>query len=232
MLIALIAFFSYFLESIFGFGGTILFVGIGGIFQNFTEVLFIGVYVSAIASGTIMFQQRREIPYHHLKQLLILFAPGLVIGTFLIDAIAGQYLLKIFAVFIIAYGLQNIFYPKLHLPQAIKTGFILAGGFIQGLFSCGGPFMLMGYKDKFQNKSELRITVAILFFVTNTWKIIQNAATTGTAIPVISAYWWLAFPVIASMYAGYIVHKKISEEHFKIGMTIGITLIGFFLLLR
>ncbi|HRQ62009.1 MAG TPA: hypothetical protein PLO23_10965, partial [Alphaproteobacteria bacterium] len=79
---------------------------------------------------------------------------------------------------------------------------------------------------------DLRITMATFFCVTNIWKLVQNGLTTGSAIPVVMDYWWLAFPVAASMYAGYWVHKRISEKQFAIGMTIGITLIGCFLLLR
>lgn len=232
LLLAFIVFFSYFLESIFGFGGTIVFLGLGGVFHDFKTVLLLGIYVALIASGTVIFQQRREMPWGHLKRLALPFLPGLVIGTILIDVLASVWLLKLFALLMIAYGLQGIFFPTYEPPRIFRQSCIVFGGFVQGLFSCGGPFVLMGYRHEFRNKSDLRITMASFFFITNVWKLVQNGATTGSALPVIAAYWWMAFPVIAAMYAGYIVHKRISEQQFKIGMTIGITLVGVFLLWR
>lgn len=232
LILALISFTAYFLESIFGFGGTIVFVGMGGIFHDFTEILLIGTYVAMVASATVIFQQRREMPWEHLKHLALPFLPGLIIGTVLIDVLASVWLLKMFAIVMIGYGLQSLFFPKFTLPKFLRFSCLVFGGFIQGLFSCGGPFVLMGYRHEFKNKSDLRITMATFFCVTNIWKLVQNSLTTGSALPVVTEFWWLAFPVIASMYAGYWVHKRISEKQFAIGMTIGITLIGCFLLLR
>lgn len=140
--------------------------------------------------------------------------------------------LKLFALVMIGNSLQSLLYPQFEAPRMFRMGCLVTGGFIQGLFSCGGPFVLMGYRHEFKNKSDLRITMASFFFATNLWKLIQNSATTGSALPVLESYWWTAFPVIAAMYAGYWVHKRISEKHFKVGMTIGILLIGVALLLR
>lgn len=230
--LGLLSFLSYFLESIFGFGGTIIFVGLGGTFHDFVEILLLGIYVALVASATVIFQQRKDIPWGHMKRLALPFLPGLVIGTLLIDVLASMWLLKIFALVMIGYGLQSLFFPKLEIPRIFRLACLVFGGFIQGVYSCGGPFVLMGYRHEFKNKSDLRITMAAFFFATNLWKLLQNGLTTGSAIPVILQYWWLAVPVVASIYAGYWVHKRISEQHFKIGMTVGITLIGFFLLVR
>lgn len=232
MAFIILAFVSYFLESIFGFGGTIVFVGVGGAFHDFIEILHLGIYVALIASATVIFQQRKELPMEHIKALALPVLPGLIIGTILIDVLASIWLLKFFAIIMIAYGLQSLLLPKFAPPKAFNTACIGFGGFVQGLFSCGGPFLLMGYKSRFKHKSDIRITMAVFFFITNLWKLVQNAATTGSAIETITLHWWLAFPVIASMYAGYWVHKRISEKQFAIGMTLGITLIGCFLLLR
>lgn len=232
ILLGFFAFLSYFLESIFGFGGTIVFLGAGGLFYDFKEVLLLGIYVALVASGTIIFQQRRELPMQHLKRLALPTIPGLIIGTLLIDVLANVWLLKFFALVMVGYGLQSLFYPGFEPPRLFRRVCIVFGGFIQGLFSCGGPFVLMGYRHEFKHKSDIRITMAVFFFLTNLWKLIQNGVTTGSALPVVAEYWWTALPVIAAMYAGYAVHKRISEKQFAIGMTAGITLIGIFLLCR
>ena len=48
--IAVIASFAYALESIFGFGGTIIFLGISGLLYDFNSLLKLAMFV-AISSG-------------------------------------------------------------------------------------------------------------------------------------------------------------------------------------
>ena len=48
--IAVIASFAYALESIFGFGGTIIFLGVSGLLYDFNSLLKLAVFV-AISSG-------------------------------------------------------------------------------------------------------------------------------------------------------------------------------------
>ena len=52
--------------------------------------------------------------------------------------------------------------------QFLKNFFVILGGFIQGIYTIGGPFVLMGYKDYFSSKQELRSTMAGYFFIINT----------------------------------------------------------------
>ena len=56
LIITFIAAFAYFIESIFGFGGTIIFLGIAGFFIDFDLLLKIAMFLG-LSSGFIILIQ-------------------------------------------------------------------------------------------------------------------------------------------------------------------------------
>jgi uncharacterized membrane protein YfcA len=220
------AFVGYFIESVFGFGGTVIFVGLAGAALDIKTVIFISVYVSSVASLTILLQAWRAVAWRHLGQIFLLAAPGMVIGTLLIDMLNSIVLLKIFAVLLVAYGLQGLLAPAFQPPRWMRGAFVAIGGVMQGLFSTGGPFVLMGYKDNFINKGQLRATMAAFFLFANLWRFAQGGMT-GSAMGVsITEYLWLGIPVVVAVLAGHIIHIRIPEQHFKKGVLVILTLVG------
>jgi uncharacterized protein len=149
--ITFIAGFAYFVESIFGFGGTIIFLGISGFFIDFDLLLKIAMFLGLTSGFAILIQSFKHVSFRDLKSILLMTIPGAIIGTYLIDYLQINILLNTFAIILILYGLLNLIYPDLNPHNYIKNGFIYLGGLIQGLFTIGGPFVLMGYKDKLPN---------------------------------------------------------------------------------
>lgn len=232
MLLAIAAFSGFFLESIFGFGGTVIFLGLAGFFFDFKTLIYISMFVAIVSSLTIIFQQYKHISLFHLKRIFLFTLPGVIMGTFLIDYLASAYLLKFFALVLVVYGIKDLLFPTFTLPSYLKLGFTGLGGLIQGIFTTGGPFILMGYRDFFENKQQIRATMAVFFCTTNLLRITQNTLTTGDALPIIYQHLYLGFAVIIAVILGYFVHVRINEALFKKAMTTGITLIGFVLLFR
>ena len=70
--IAVIASFAYALESIFGFGGTIIFLGISGLIYDFNSLLKLALFV-AISSGlAVLIQSYKYLSWKHLTKILTL----------------------------------------------------------------------------------------------------------------------------------------------------------------
>ncbi len=104
------------------------------------------------------------------------------------------------------------------------------GGFIQGVYTIGGPFVLMGYKDHFSSKQELRSTMAGYFFIINSLRVIFYILLGGSYLEIVSTYYPIAFMVMISVWLGYLVHRKISELLFKKLIIIAILFIGIIIL--
>ena len=228
--IALIACFAYAIESIFGFGGTIIFLGISGFFFDFNSLLKLAMIVGLSSGLAVLIQSYKYVSLKHLIKILIYTIPGALIGTYFISYFASDILIKIFALILIVYGCFNLFFPDIKFPQFLKNFFVILGGFIQGIYTIGGPFVLMGYKDNFSSKQELRSTMAGYFFIINSLRAIFFVFLGGSYLEIVKIYYPIALLVMLSVWLGYFIHKQIPEILFKKLIIIAITLIGVLIL--
>ena len=228
--IALIACFAYAIESIFGFGGTIIFLGLSGFFFDFNSLLKLAMIVGLSSGLAVLIQSYKYASLKHLIKILIYTIPGALIGTYFISYFASDILIKIFALILIVYGCFNLFLPDIRFPQFLKNFFVILGGFIQGIYTIGGPFVLMGYKDNFSSKQELRSTMAGYFFIINSLRAIFFVFLGGSYLEIVKIYYPIALLVMLSVWLGYFIHKQIPEILFKKLIIIAITLIGVLIL--
>ncbi len=228
--IALIACFAYAIESIFGFGGTIIFLGISGFFFDFNSLLKLAMIVGLSSGLAVLIQSYKYVSLKHLIKILIYTIPGALIGTYFISYFASDILIKIFALILIVYGCFNLFFPDIKFPQFLKNFFVILGGFIQGIYTIGGPFVLMGYKDYFSSKQELRSTMAGYFFIINSLRAIFFVFLGGSYLEIVKMYYPIALLVMLSVWLGYFIHKQIPEILFKRLIILAITLIGVLIL--
>ena len=112
----------------------------------------------------------------------------------------------------------------------MKNFFVILGGFIQGIYTIGGPFVLMGYKDYFSSKQELRSTMAGYFFIINSLRALFFMFLGGSYLEIVKIYYPIALLVMLSVWLGYFIHKQIPEILFKKLIIIAITLIGVLIL--
>lgn len=232
LLLPAIALSAYFFESVFGFGGTVIFLGLSGLFFDFREMVQLSMVVSATCSAAILVQTWRHFNRKHYLRVLAFSAPFVIIGTWLIGTLQSVWLLKCFAVLLVAYGLQGLLAPKFTPPRSVTYFFVMLGGLIQGVFTTGGPFILMGYRRFFANKTELKATMAAFFLTANIWRMAQTTLDGTTTLAQLSSSLWLAVPVVIGVWLGHLVHVKLPEHLFQRGLLASMTAVGVLLLLK
>ncbi len=232
LIITFIAAFAYFIESIFGFGGTIIFLGIAGFFIDFDLLLKIAMFLGLSSGFIILIQSFNHVSFKDLKIILTMTIPGAIAGTYFIDHLQTNILLNIFAVILIIYGCLNLINQNYNPHHYIKNSFIYLGGLIQGLFTIGGPFVLMGYKNKFINRQQLRSTMAAYFFIINLIRIIQYSLSGNNITLIIKNYYLTGIVIMACVWLGYFIHIRIPEILFKRAIIVFITVIGFLILIK
>ena len=229
-IIATIACIAYGIESIFGFGGTIIFLGLSGLFYDFNSLLKLAMIVGLSSGLAVLIQSYKYLSWHHLMKILVFTIPGALIGTLLISSMTSEWLIKFFALILIIYACFNLFFPNILIPETLKKVLVVLGGFIQGVYTIGGPFVLMGYKDHFSSKQELRSTMAGYFFIINGLRVVFYILLGGSYMEIVAEYYPIAFMVMISVWLGYLVHRKISEVLFKKLIIIAILIIGIIIL--
>ena len=102
--IAIIACFAYAIESIFGFGGTIIFLGISGLIYDFESLLKLAMIVGLSSGLAVLIQSFKYLSFKHLGTILIYTIPGALIGSLIVGllrafAVHQAPILELFVVF-------------------------------------------------------------------------------------------------------------------------------------
>ena len=215
LLIGLIFCSGFFVESIIGFGGSLVAFSVLGFFVDIKELILMAIYTATTASIFVVASDYKGFA----QNIFFKSFPYCLIGTF-IGAVffthnSSGVIIFSFGLFLLFLAAKTIFFDDIKLPKHFSQLVLTIGGISQGLFGIGGPFFASALKDKFKNKSEMRATLAIFFIVFNLIRICQFSLQ-GTLTPdIFFKLWWIAAPLAISIHLGHRVHKKISESNFK-----------------
>jgi uncharacterized membrane protein YfcA len=215
LLIGCIFALGFFSESIIGFGGTLVAFAILGFFVDIKELILIGLYIATSASIFIISSDTKSFKKEIFMKSLPYCFIGTTFGVLLFTSISSAALLKLFGVFLIILSLKTFFFDKIKFPEILVKKLLIIGGFCQGIFGIGGPFIVSALKNQFANKSQLRATMASFFITFNLIRYVQLSITGNFDHQSFLQYWWVPIPLILAIHLGHKVHLKISEQFFK-----------------
>jgi uncharacterized protein len=215
LLIGLAFCFGFFMESIIGFGGTLVAFSILGFFIDIKELVLIGIYIATCASIFVISSDYKSFNVKIFFQSFPLSLLGTILGVTFFVKTSSNILLTMFAIFLIILSIKVTFFDNIVMHGYISKLIIVVGGFSQGVFGIGGPFFAIALKNKFQNKSELRATLGGFFIIFNMVRVIQLLLQNHFSVRFFADYWWVPLPLCLAIYLGHKVHRIISEKGFK-----------------
>ena len=227
--ITLALLFGFFIESIFGFAGTVISFAILGFFVDIKTLVTLILYVATIASIFVVATDKHAFSKKEYFIMVKLAIPGAIIGALLFKYLSSEALLKILAVFLLGLALQSFFEPK--FKNASKKLLLFTSGIIHGIFGLGGVVAIGTMKNSFAHKSQLRVTFAFFFITLNIIRAIQYFLQDTLAYAEIVEFWWIPAPLFFVIWLGHKVHLKISENLFKKGISVLLLISGIFFLL-
>lgn len=231
-LIAACVFIGYFLESIFGFGGTILSISMLSMVVDFKDAIKIVMFASFLASLFIILSDHKSFSWRHFGRIMVISVPATILGTYLFDYLSSNLLLKIFGALLIAFSVQSLFIPNAELPKILRKPMLFFGGILQGMYGTGGPATLLGYRDNFDNKSQLRTIMAAYFMVGNLVRMIQLYIQGALDVDMAIESWWLIPTLFIAVFGGHRIHTTISDTLFKKGVSILLLIAGISFLIK
>lgn len=214
-LIALIFCFGFFIESIVGFGGTLVAFAILGYFLDIKDLILLGLYIATTASIYVVASDYKSLQKEIFLKSLPYCLIGTILGIILFVYLSSAVLLKVFAIFLIILSLKTFFFDKIKFHKILLNKLLIVGGLNHGLFGIGGPFFVAVLKNQFKCKSELRATMAVFFISFNAVRYIQLALTGNFNNELFLQFWWIPLPLAVAIYLGHKIHLKISEKFFK-----------------
>ncbi|MCC6876045.1 MAG: sulfite exporter TauE/SafE family protein [Sandaracinaceae bacterium] len=189
---ALIVFGSYALQTITGFGSTLLLLTFGAHLLPIPEIVALAVPISVMQSSYIGVRHRSGIDWKLLgARILPLMGGGLAVGFFAFRGVGAGWMQTAFAVLVLALSAREIVamvraaraepvavpVPErgeapppspagpAALPKPIAALFVLAAGVIHGVYATGGPLLVYALGRSGLSKHAFRSTLAIVWLV-------------------------------------------------------------------
>jgi hypothetical protein len=218
-----------FIESVFGFAGTITALAIIGIFVDMKIAILLGLFFGLTLSIYILLSDIKSFDYTIYLKVILPAIPGVIIGSYVIELVSVHSMKLFFGLFLVVFTIYTIF--KLQIPKILENFLLIINGLIHGLLGVGGPIPVAIYKNKI-NKSSLRSTFAVVFITMNVMRIVQYSIQKTYNFKLLLNYWLLPFLLLVPAFLGYKIHVKISEKNFRLGLSIILLIIGLYFLIR
>ena len=211
---------GFFIESIIGFGGGLIAYSFLGFFIDFKMMILAGLYIGTLSSAYIISTDYKSFDKKTFKSAILLSLVGTIIGVIFFTKFSSAILTKLFAFLLIILSIKILFFDKYIFPKFFKQKLILLGGISQGAFGVGGPFWVSALQKDFQNKSNLRTTMAAFFFGFNIIRFIELYFENQLDLEFFLDISWTILPVLIAIKLGHKVHVRINENYFKKGIAI------------
>ena len=227
--VGLVVFCTFTLESIAGFGSTVLALPfiIMLIGMRFA-VPFLSLLGLLLAAFVVMRSWRQ---FRVREYLFIVFHVGLGIplGIYLMEKLPKQQLIALLVLFMFIVGIRGLvsLWQARKNREELATGapaknllmrlVLFFGGIIHGAFTTGGPFVIIYASRALPQKAEFRGTLSSLWLTTNIVMLIRWFTTGVIFESALLKTLLYALPfVIGGMSFGDYLHRRVNEYYFKV----------------
>ena len=203
------------IQAVTGFAGgplamppSIALVGVNDAKAAITLILWIATLVVTV-------QNLKYINWKKLGIMLFFMIIGMFAGLWLFDILPVKILMIAYGIVVVLIGAKKLLLPsKKKLPVPWNYGALLLAGVMQGMFTSGGPFLVLYAADAMEDKREFRATVSTIWTVLNIYMIgsmYKNGMYTSYSFGLAAAS---IVPVFLAIYIGNRIKKKINQAAF------------------
>jgi uncharacterized membrane protein YfcA len=222
LLAGLVVLVTHALEAITGFGCTVLALPfVTALFGLKTGVMVLTV-LAWILAVYIAVTKRRDIEWKAFGVIIAFVLAGLPIGMYLFRAVDPAPLRKLLAGFIIlASSIQLLahFAPRLvtgRLPRPLGFLLLFLGGVVHGMFSSGGPLVVLYASKALPDKGKFRATLCLLWATLNTILIATYIATSAITAETATRTGLMLPFLAAGIVVGEWAHRRVKPGIFKL----------------
>ena len=233
---AITLFFSQTVYCLFGFGSGMLAISILSFFySSLTPLVVLLLLINLPSEVIVLSRNHRDIRFDRLRWIIPGLALGVAAGSRILYAGENSLLYKMLGVVIIVFSLYFFFNPRtdriLKPPAPVSIGVGAASGLLAGLFSMGGPPVILFFRLTTGGKGEFRSSLLMLFFITGLIRIPLYCAQGLIEMRDLTAA-LLALPaVFAGTFLGNRLHLRIDEGHFRKSVAVVLCILGLLIVL-
>ncbi|MFD0958186.1 sulfite exporter TauE/SafE family protein [Paenibacillus chungangensis] len=178
LFICFILYVGSFIQGSASFGFGLVAVGLLSVFLSVKDSTLIILALSTVSSLGIIIKYRRSVVLRELRAIIASAIMGRIAAFFFLDVFGetlwikkmlGMVLIAIVVVFIVNRKRNDetgLFRLRI---VVIATGFL--GGFVGGAFAVGGPFFVLYFLHRFQDKGEYTANMHMVAVITNVFTL-------------------------------------------------------------
>lgn len=225
-LLACIVLLANIVETVLGFGSTLIAVALAAHLYPLDTLLPVLVPVNIVLSVYLLVRHRQHVRWRTLGRIMLPFAlTGLAMGL-AVFTVTGNAALRLgYGVFVVAVAANSLVtrppgrpaVSQVPAPLSLPASglYLLGSGFFQGLFASGGPLMVLYAARQFPDKKSFRSTLAVMWAVLAAG-MVATYALTGRLSPASLGHSASLLPVLAVAVAiGEFLHDRVKEKVFR-----------------
>lgn len=222
--LALAVLFAFSVETVLGFGATLITVAIGSFFVDLETLLRAIAPLNLFLSLYLVARYRHEIDAGVLfRKLLPFMALGLPLGVALVAAIDASILKRLFGVFLVCVSTLELVRSRRAsagsatepLGRGLEIALLVSGGAIHGAFMTGGPMAVYVASRLVHDKGRYRATLSALWAILNA-VLLTTYAVRGQLGPTERGLTLALSPAIAlGMIAGELAFRRLPVTAFR-----------------
>jgi len=210
---------THFLEGITGFGCTVLALPFAIMLVGTKQAVPVLLFLALLLAIYIVSIDRKRIVWKEFGKIVFFVGLGLPVGIFAFGHLNETVLKYILGAFMIAVALRGLLTYLINLNENRLPGWVLnvllaIGGFIHGIFSSGGPLVVIYAKKMLPDKSSFRATISMLWLTLNAVMLVQSIVS-GRMTPQIWEIIAVCLPfLVGGALAGNWAHRHIKDKYF------------------
>lgn len=219
-----------------GFGSGLITVGsLALIFPDIQDVVTLQLLINLPAEVLVVWKNRREIRWRPIAALGVGIGLGIPAGVWILAAGDPGFVLKALGGFLVLVGLVFLRLPsggRWQPPAWVAAPAGLVSGVLTGLFGTGGPPLIIWYHLSAGSKAAFRANLMTIFLLM-TFVRVPTYAAAGLITPVRAGSALIVLPaVFLGAWLGNRLHVRISEQRFRLLVSLLLALLGAMLLVR
>jgi uncharacterized membrane protein YfcA len=241
LLSGLVVFFTHALEAVTGFGCAVLAMPFVTTLLGMRQGIIVITILSWLLALYMAISKRKQLNFLQFGVICGCMAIGLPLGMYFFRIIDVIFLKKILGIFIVIASAWQLFLRlghkdpgKLEALRGIRAlpyyGFLIIGGIVHGMFSTGGPLVVIYASRALPDKGQFRATLCLLWTVLNTVIIGAYLIEGSVTLPIARTTGLLAPFVVFGVIAGEKIHRKVNEQIFSVIVFFMLLVTGFFML--
>lgn len=221
---------GFFVQGCTGFGCTVIAASVtNGLLGTETGVPY-GTLITLPFLYFLAIKARKEVSWKDLGKIVLLCAPGILVGNYLFYAISPVIAKICIGAMVTFIALMNIYKtifaplvlkkvadenaPDTTFKKALRYGCLILGGVVHGAFNIGGPLITVYTISAVKDKEKFRNTMNMVWVVLNTWNAF-NQFRNGAFTPYLGSALVIGVPLAAiGFFLGMAFLKKIDKETF------------------